>query len=79
MFVSQQTELCILQCVALFGAAHFFIMLKMEDLKMALPEEYTKLFNTVTDTIETLEKLIYELRLAQINAEEKVIAKADEE
>ena len=42
---------------------------------MALPEEYTQLFNAVTDTITTLEKLIYELRLVQVNAEEKFIAR----
>lgn len=41
---------------------------------MQLSEEYTQLFNAVTDTITTLEKLIYELRLAQINVEEKILA-----
>lgn len=44
---------------------------------MSLPEEYTQLFNTVTDTIKALEKLTYELRLAQLNAEEKILAKEE--
>lgn len=45
---------------------------------MALPEEYTKLFNAITDTITALEKLVYELRLVQVNAEETYISREEE-
>lgn len=68
---------CVFRCVAPFGAAHF--LLKMEEFEMPLTEEYTQLFNTVTDTITTLEKLIYELRLAQMNAEEKYLSEEKKE
>lgn len=45
---------------------------------MALPEEYTQLFNTVTDTITALEKLVYELRLVQMNVEEKYLSNEEQ-
>ena len=44
---------------------------------MELPGEYTTLFNAITDAIEALEKLVYELKLAQNRAEDQVIRREE--
>lgn len=46
---------------------------------MPLPEEYTRLFNTISDAVDVLDKLSYELRMAQMVAEELYISREDED
>ena len=44
---------------------------------MEFTEEYTKLFNAVSDTIIALEKLTHELRVVQLDVEEKILSKEE--
>lgn len=45
--------------------------------KVEFAEEYTKLFNAVSDTIIALEKLTHELRVVQLDVEEKILSKEE--
>lgn len=64
-----------MQCVASLEVTHFLYAERM--LKMEFTEEYTKLFNAVSDTIIALEKLTYELRVVQLDVEEKILSKEE--
>lgn len=53
------------------------IRIKESQEDIIMTKEYTKLFNTITDTIEHLEDLIEDLKNKQIEVEESIISAAE--